>query len=58
MTALFGTEYFGFIVSAYGVVTFVILALLAWVHLTYAARKRDLAKLEQAGLKRGSQVDG
>ena len=58
MTELFGTEYFGFIASSYGVVTFVLLALLTWVNVTYAKRKRDLAKLEQAGIKRASKSNG
>ena len=58
MTELFGTEYFGFIASAYGVVTIVLLALLVWVNVTYSQRKSTLERLEQAGIKRASKSDG
>ena len=58
MSELFGTKYFGFILSAYGI-TFVVLALMIiWVLATYSRRKRDLARMEEAGLKRASRTNG
>lgn len=58
MTALFGTKYFGFILSAYAVTTLVLLLLVVWILMTHKSRKRQLAKLERAGLKRASRTDG
>ena len=58
MTSLFGTEYFGFIASAYGVTTIVLLALVGWILVTYSHRKKALLALEQAGLKRASRSNG
>ena len=58
MTYLFGTKYFGFILSAYGITALVLLALTIWILLSYRNRKRQLVKLEQAGFKRASRSDG
>ena len=57
MTALFGTKYFGFILSAYAVTTIVLLLLVVWILMTHRSRKKQLAKLEQAGMKRASRND-
>ena len=56
MNALFGTEYFGFIAGAYGVVTVCLLSLIVWVVATQIRRERQLAQLQQRGLKRASQT--
>ena len=55
MTVLFGTKYFGFILSAYGITAAVLLVLTIWILLTHQSRKRQLAKLEEAGIKRASR---
>ena len=57
MTALFGTKYFGFILSAYAVTTIVLLLLVVWILMTHRSRKKQLAKLEKAGMKRASRND-
>jgi heme exporter protein D len=44
----------GFIIAAYGVATFVVLALVAWVLLDYAAQRRILRDLEARGITRRS----
>jgi len=56
MTALFGTEYFGFIAGAYGIVTFCLLALVVWILAAQRSRKRELDRLEERGLKRASRA--
>ena len=58
MTALFGTKYFGFILSAYGITAIVLLVLTAWVFAVHRSRKRQLARLEEAGIKRVSRSHG
>jgi len=58
MQALFGTEYFGFIASAYAVTSAVLLALIVWIFLTYSNRRKTLQKLEKSGLKRASSQNG
>lgn len=57
MEALFGTKYFGFILSAYSVTTVVLLLLVVWILVTHKSRKRQVAKLEQAGIKRASRAN-
>ncbi|MEE9313625.1 MAG: heme exporter protein CcmD [Rhizobiaceae bacterium] len=58
MSEIFGTKYFGFIASSFAV-TFAVLALMViWVLMTYSKRKRELARLENAGLKRASSKTG
>ena len=57
MTSLFGTKYFGFIMSAYGITIVVLLILTFWILMTYRARKRQLVKLEESGIKRASRSD-
>jgi heme exporter protein D len=58
MNTLFGTKYFGFIFSAYGITAVVLLGLLIWIVATYRGRRRQLAKLEAAGIKRASRTHG
>ncbi len=58
MTALFGTKYFGFILSAYGITAAVLIVLTVWIFTTHTRRKQQLAKLEEAGLKRASRSNG
>lgn len=58
MSALFGTKYFGFIASSFAITLVVLLAMVVWVLVTYSKRKRDLARLEQAGLRRAARSDG
>ena len=57
MSALFGTKYFGFILSAYAVTTIVLVLLVVWILLTHKSRKQQLARLEEAGIKRASRKD-
>lgn len=54
MTALFGTQYFGFIASAFGITFLVMSALIVWVFVTYRNHTNTLNRLEQAGFKRSS----
>jgi len=44
----------GFIIAAYGAATVVVLALVAWVLLDYAAQRRILRDLEARGITRRS----
>jgi heme exporter protein D len=44
----------GFIIAAYGAATVVVLALIAWVLLDYAAQRRILRDLEARGVTRRS----
>jgi len=48
---MFG-DHAAFIVPAYGVSFIVILALVIWLKLQYSNRQRELALLEQSGIKR------
>lgn len=57
MSALFGTKYFGFILSAYAVTTIVLVLLVVWILMTHKSRKQQLARLEEAGIKRASRKD-
>jgi heme exporter protein D len=43
-----------FVGAAYGVSAIVIAALIAWILLDHRARKRELAELEEAGVRRRS----
>lgn len=54
MSALFGTQYFGFIAGAYGATVVVLMALIIWVLATYRSRKATLAEMEAAGLRRAA----
>ncbi|MGI9366175.1 MAG: heme exporter protein CcmD [Rhizobiaceae bacterium] len=54
MTELFGSEYFFFVASAFGITAVVLLALTGWIVATYFSRKKQLLALERAGLKRAS----
>lgn len=56
MEAIFGTKYFWFIASSYSATFAVLMLMVVWVLLTYSRRKKALAKLEQAGLRRASSV--
>lgn len=58
MSTLFGTKYFGFIASAYGVTGLVLAGLVVWVLVTQRRRRRSLAALEEAGLRRSKPRDG
>lgn len=58
MTALFGSKYFGFILSAYGITAVALIALTVWIFLTHARRNQQIAMLEEAGLKRASRHNG
>jgi heme exporter protein D len=44
----------GFIISAYGVATLVVVFLVLWVVTDHAAQKRALAELERRGITRRS----
>jgi len=46
--------YAGFIISAYGVATIVVAALIVWVTVDHAAQRRALAELERRGITRRS----
>lgn len=54
MSGIFGTKYFGFIASSFGITLAVLLGATLWILWTYRARKKALAKLEAAGIKRAS----
>ena len=56
MSELFGTQYFGFIASSYGITFIILLAITLWILMTYRARQKTLAKLEAAGIKRASKT--
>ncbi len=43
-----------YVAAAYGISAFVLVALVAWVMLDQRARKRELAALEAAGIRRRS----
>lgn len=58
MTNLFGTQYFGFILSAYGITVVVLVALTISILITHRRRKNQLAELEKVGLKRASGKNG
>ncbi|EFL89644.1 heme exporter protein CcmD [Ahrensia sp. R2A130] len=54
--ALFGAKYFGFIAGAYGVVILALVLLTMSIWLTSRRRRAQLAKLEEAGLRRASKA--
>lgn len=54
MTDLFGSEYFFFVASAFGITAAVLVVLTGWIVATYISRKKQLQALERAGLKRVS----
>lgn len=45
-----------FIIASYGVVGFVLSALIAWLYLDGRAQKRQLDDLEARGIRRGSRT--
>jgi heme exporter protein D len=47
-------DYFGFILSAYGISALAILGLLVWVILDARARRAEIQALEASGLRRRS----
>jgi heme exporter protein D len=47
-----------FIVAAYAVTIFVVVALVAWIALDYSAQQRILGDLEERGFTRRSQRKG
>jgi heme exporter protein D len=47
-----------FIVAAYGVTIFMVVALIAWVIVDYSAQRRILGDLEERGVTRRSQRNG
>lgn len=55
MTALFGTRYFEFIASSYAITAVVLMAMVVWVLLTQRSRRRKIAALEEAGMRRASR---
>jgi heme exporter protein D len=46
--------YTSFIVTSYGLVTFVVVALIAWIALDFRQQKRALRDLEASGVSRRS----
>ena len=54
MESMFGTDYFGFIASAYTITAVVLIGLLIWVRLTYSKRKQEMDRLERFGIRRAS----
>lgn len=50
--AMFGLQYGGFIAASYTITIVVLGALIAWVWLTYRARKRALNALKKSGFGR------
>jgi heme exporter protein CcmD len=57
MTSLFGTQYFGYILSAYGLSAMILLGLTAWILMVYSRRKRQLARLEKTGQRRVARTN-
>jgi len=55
MSVLFGSKYFGFILSAYGITAAVLVALTVWILVVHKMRRRQLSQLEKAGMKRASR---
>ncbi len=58
MTTLFGSKYFAFILSAFGITAAVLVLMTLWILIVYRVRRRQLDQLEKAGLKRASRSDG
>lgn len=58
MTALFGSKYFGFILSAFSITAAVLILLTIWILVVYRMRLRKLDQLEKAGVKRASRSNG
>jgi heme exporter protein D len=48
-------QYASYIIAAYGFSAVVIIGLIAWTNLAYAARRRELAELERQGVQRRSK---
>lgn len=48
-------SHLGYVALSYGVTVVVLGALMAWILLDQRARKRELAELEAAGVRRRSQ---
>lgn len=55
MSELFGTRYFEFIASSYAVTAVVLVVMVGWVLLTQRSRRRQIAALEEAGIRRASR---
>lgn len=47
-----------FVLLSYGAAGFVFVALIAWILIDRAMTKRDLERLEKAGIRRRSQAGG
>ncbi|MGA7252001.1 MAG: heme exporter protein CcmD [Pseudolabrys sp.] len=47
-----------FIIAAYAVTIFIVVALVSWVVLDYSAQRRVLDDLEERGITRHSQREG
>ncbi len=58
MTGLFGTKYAGYIAAAYGITFAILLAMAVAVVVTYGKRRKQMARLEEQGLKRASSGNG
>ncbi|MEL6503387.1 MAG: heme exporter protein CcmD [Pseudomonadota bacterium] len=55
MSDLFGTRYFEFIASSYAITALVLVVMVVWVLLTQRSRRRQIAALEEAGIRRASR---
>ena len=53
---LFGAKYFGYIASAWGVSLAALVLMALWVRASHRARRRELERLERAGLRRAAQA--
>lgn len=51
-------SHFAYVAASYGIATLTVAALIAWVCLDGRARRRELAALEQAGVRRRSAAPG
>ena len=51
--SIFG-DHASFIIPAYAISALVIIALIVWLRIQYASRKKELAALESSGVKRRS----
>ncbi len=52
MSELFGTKYFGFIASSYGITALVLLIMVVWVIVNQRRFRRQLAEMEALGYSR------
>jgi heme exporter protein CcmD len=57
MTSLFGTQYFGYILAAYGLTALALILLTIWIVAVHNSRKRQLDRLEESGLRRAARSD-